>query len=195
MKPPLDPQTTALLLIDVQAHVLDPRNHPPRPAFYDRAQGIVLPNLARLLAHARNAGVEVVYTVMESLTLDGRDRSLDYKLSGFDIPKGSPGAQMGAGVGPVGDEIVFRKTSACLYHSTNFDYVMRNMGISTVLCTGFLTDQCVEQTMKAGAARSYRMICVEDACAANTKMRHETALARIARSGAITTTERCLSGL
>ena len=31
----------------------------------------------------REAGVEVMYTVMQSLTQDGRDRSLDYKISGF----------------------------------------------------------------------------------------------------------------
>ena len=31
----------------------------------------------------REGGIEVMYTVMESLTQDGRDRSLDYKISGL----------------------------------------------------------------------------------------------------------------
>lgn len=35
-----------------------------------------------LQSTCRQAGIEVMYTVMESLTLDGRDRSLDYKISG-----------------------------------------------------------------------------------------------------------------
>jgi len=30
-----------------------------------------------------------MYTTIESLTLDGRDRSLDYKITGFNVPKGS----------------------------------------------------------------------------------------------------------
>ena len=30
----------------------------------------------------RKTGIEVMYTVMESMTQDGRDRSLDYKISG-----------------------------------------------------------------------------------------------------------------
>lgn len=195
MRPDLTPHTTALLLIDMQDHVLDPANHPPRPSFYARAQSLVLPNTVRLLKVARQTGVEVIYTVMENLTRDGRERSLDYKLSGFNIPKGSPGARVARAVAPVGDDIVLRKSSACLYHSTNFDYVVRNMGITTVLCTGFLTDQCVEQTMKAGAARSFRMICVEDACAANTDTRHDNALARIAVTGRIMTTDACLEAL
>jgi ureidoacrylate peracid hydrolase len=31
----------------------------------------------------------VIYTVIESLTADGRDRSLDYKITGFNVPRGS----------------------------------------------------------------------------------------------------------
>ena len=33
--------------------------------------------------------MEVMYTVIQSLTRDGRDRSLDYKISGMHVPPGS----------------------------------------------------------------------------------------------------------
>jgi nicotinamidase-related amidase len=191
----LEPEGTALLLIDVQNYVLDPANHPPRPVFYQRAAGTVLPNLENLLSIAHGAGVEVIYTVMENLTRDGRDRSLDYKLSGFNIPKGSNGGQIASRTAPMGDEIVLRKSSACLFHSTNFDYLMRNIGISTILCTGFLTDQCVEQTMKVGATLGYSMVCVEDACATDTEERHEAALERIACSAQIASSRAICSAL
>ncbi len=46
-----------------------------------------------LQAACRGAGVEVLYTTIESLTKDGRDRSLDYKITGFNIPKGLVGRQ------------------------------------------------------------------------------------------------------
>lgn len=174
----IDPGRTALLLIDVQNYVLAEDRHPARPEFYARARGLVLPTLQHLLAQGRRSGLEVLYTVMENLTRDGRDRSLDYKLSGFDIAKGSWDARVVPEVAPLGDEIVLPKTSACLFNSTNADYLLRNIGIDTILCTGFLTDQCVEQTMKAGCSRGYRMICVTDGCAANTQERHEQALAR-----------------
>lgn len=42
--------------------------------------------------------------------------------------------------------------------------------------TGFLTDQCVDHTVRDGADRGYYMTCVHDACAAETKARHEAAL-------------------
>ena len=180
--------STALLVIDVQNHVLDPSRHPARPAFYERARGLVLPSLRRLLPAARAAGIEVVYTVMEDLTRDGRDRSLDYKLSGMSVPKGSWGARVAAEVAPEGDEIVLPKTSACLFHSTACEYVMRNLGVERILCTGFLTDQCVEQTVKAGAARGFAMVCVEDACAADDPARHAAALVRLAGFGRVACT-------
>ena len=39
--------------------------------------------------------MEVLYTAIQSLTADGRDRGLDYKLSGFHVPPGSPDAEVG----------------------------------------------------------------------------------------------------
>ena len=36
-----------------------------------------------------------MYTVIQSLTADGRDQSLDYKISGFHVPPGSFDAQVG----------------------------------------------------------------------------------------------------
>ena len=49
-----------------------------------------MPVWQMLQATCRQANVEVMYTVMESLTRDGRDRSLDYKISGrWRIPMGT----------------------------------------------------------------------------------------------------------
>ena len=53
---------------------------------------------------------------------------------------------------------------------------MRNIGIDTIAVTGFLTDQCVDQTIRDGADRGFRMICVEDACGTATQERHRAAL-------------------
>ena len=189
---PSRPDQMALLLIDVQKYVLDPQKHPPRAEFYERANNVVIPNLLRLLSHARTIGVEVLYTVMMSLTKDGRDRSLDYKLSGFNLPFGSAKDEVAAIVAPIGDEMVLPKTSACLFHSTSFDYILRNLGVETILCTGFLTDQCVEQTMKSGASRGYQMICVTDACAANTREKHYAALDRISPFGWLKQTDEII---
>jgi nicotinamidase-related amidase len=67
----------------------------------ERLATTVLPNQQRLQAAARAAGIEVVYTVIESLTRDGRDRSLDHKISRLHFPKGSWEAKVIADVAPV----------------------------------------------------------------------------------------------
>ena len=56
----------------------------------------VSPNWTGLRDACREAGVEVMYTVIQSLTADGRDQSLDYKISGFHVPPGSFDAQANA---------------------------------------------------------------------------------------------------
>jgi nicotinamidase-related amidase len=167
---------TALLVIDAQNWVMDEENRQPRPEFYEDVRNIAIPNIARLADAARRLGVEVIYTVMENFTEDGRDRSLDYKLSDFFIAKGSHDAQVIDELKPGRDEMVIPKTSSSLFNSTNFEYLMRNIGIDTIAVTGFLTDQCVDHTIRDGADRGFHMICVSDGVATDTRERHVAAL-------------------
>jgi nicotinamidase-related amidase len=165
-----------LLVIDVQNGTCGPKEAEARPEFYKAAALRVIPNIAALLKSFRNAGLEVIYTVIEDLTSDGRDRSLDYKLSNLGFPKGSHEAQVVSELAPLPDEIVLPKTSSSVFNSTNIDYLLRNMGIEDVFVAGYLTDQCIDHAVKDGADRGYYMTCVHDACAAETEARHAAAL-------------------
>ena len=46
--------------------------------FDQHFEAAVLPQLRLALGHARQAGLEVIHTVIANLTADGRDRSFDY---------------------------------------------------------------------------------------------------------------------
>jgi len=173
---PLDPARTALLVVDVQNVVLEEEAATANAYFQTEARDHVLPNLRRLIDGCRTTGAEVMYTVIENLTKDGRDRSLDYKLSDFFIAKGSREAQVIDAVAPGDDDIVLPKTSSSLFNSTNVDYLLRNIGIDTLAVTGFLTDQCVDHTLRDAADRGYYPVCIADACATHTPERHEAAL-------------------
>jgi nicotinamidase-related amidase len=166
----------ALLVIDVQNATLRREHATARREFHRAATTRVIPNIGRLLATFRASGLEVIYTVMENLTEDGRDRSLDYKLSGMSVARGSWEAQVIAAIAPARDEIVLPKTSSSVFNSTNLAYLLRNMGIEDVFAAGFLTDQCVDHAVKDGADLGYYMSCVHDACAAETEARHAAAL-------------------
>lgn len=166
----------ALLVIEAQNATFDPDTGWGGPDLIEAATAHAIPNIARLLDAFRSAKLEVVYTVMENATADGRDRSLDYKLSGIDIAKGSRDARVIDALAPGSDEIVLPKTSSSVFNSTNLDYLFRNIGIEDVFVTGFLTDQCIDHAVKDGADRGYYMNCVHDACAAETQARHDAAL-------------------
>jgi nicotinamidase-related amidase len=173
---PIVPGHAALLVIDVQNGTFGAQDKSARPAFYDAASNRVVPNIRTLLAAFRGARLEVIYTVIEALTENGRDLSLDYKLSNMGFAKGSREAQVLAEIAPEGDEIVLPKSSSSVFNSTTLDYVLRNIGIEDVFVAGFLTDQCIDHAVKDGADRGYYMNCVHDACAAESEARHEAAL-------------------
>jgi nicotinamidase-related amidase len=173
---PITIARAALLVIDVQNGSCNPIHAAAQPEFHAAATTRVIPNITRLLAAFRAARLEVIHTVIENLTEDGRDRSLDYKLSSFFYAKGSWEAQPLAAVAPVGDEIVLPKTSSSVFNSTMLDYLLRNIGIEDVFVVGFLTDQCVDHAVKDGADRGYYMNCVHDGCMAESEARHAAAL-------------------
>ena len=119
---PFDPKRTCLLLIDTQNCVWNADVAARLPDFDATIRATVLPNLKKLIAAFREAGGEVMYTVMENLTKDGRDRSLDYKLSDFFIAKGSWEAKVLDALAPGDDDIVLPKTSSGVFNSTNIEY-------------------------------------------------------------------------
>ena len=167
---------TAILVVDAQNAELEPEVLHRYPEFDKALHGRALPAMRKLIDGARSRDVEIIYTVIEALTRDGRDRSLDHKLSNILVPKGSPLAKVINQVAPKDDDIVLPKTSSGVFNSTNLDYVLRNLGIENVVVTGFVTDQCVDMAIRDGADRGYYMICAADACAAYTEDRHATAL-------------------
>ena len=177
---PIEAERTALIVIDVQNWVFEEQTRVANAYFQHRLHDLVLPNLQRLIRTARETGAEVMYTVIENLTRDGRDRSLDYKISGIFVAKGSWEAKVVDAIAPADDDIVLAKTSSSLFNSTNCDYLLRNLGIEHLIVAGLLTDQCVDHTIRDAADRGYRAICVSDACATLTAERHESALSLFA---------------
>ncbi|HCY88457.1 MAG TPA: cysteine hydrolase [Desulfobacteraceae bacterium] len=189
---PVSPEETALLFVDVQnlnarpeggvykSRGLDPAGARKRYDYYfNRLQSLAIPNMTRLQSAFRNAGAEVLYTVIENLTRDGRDRSLDYKLSGFNVPKGSWDARVMDEIRPGDDEMVFPKSSSSVFISTNLHYILGNLGVRYLVVCGMLTDQCISSTVRDACDLGYLVTLVPDACATYTAERHRTAIDHI----------------
>jgi ureidoacrylate peracid hydrolase len=122
---PIDPHHAALLIVDVQNYCAHPDgagsrslNRLQRHYLLGQLRETVIPNLRLLQCACRRAHIEVVYAAVENMTRDGRDRSLDYKISGIEVPRGSWDAQIIDEIAPGTDEMVFRKTSSNVFIST-----------------------------------------------------------------------------
>ena len=175
----VEPDRAALLVVDLQKGEYNPEKverEPDHRYLFDRIRDVVIPNGRRLIAACRQAGMEVMYTVVECLTRDGRDRSLDYKVSGIFVPRGSWQAEVVDELRPEEDDIVIPKSSSSLFNSTNFEYVLRNLGVEYIMVMGILTDQCVETAVRDGCDRGFLMTLVDDACATHSAQRHREAL-------------------
>ncbi|MFQ6537115.1 MULTISPECIES: cysteine hydrolase family protein [Aphanothece] len=174
--PRLDPARTALLLVDLQEGTCGSSQPRPRPQFDALVRQRTLPAARRALALARGASLEVIHTVIADLTADGRDRSFDYKRCGMGFAPGSPATRVIAELAPLADELVLPKSSSSPFSSTTLDYLLRNIGIEVLVVIGLLTDQCIDHTVKDAADRGYRVLCLTDACMAESLERHQQAL-------------------
>jgi len=191
---------TALLLVDMQRAWLEPQfdphlQVPDAEYFLKRTREQVVPNQQKLLAAMRGARQNVLHTIIESLTADGRDRSLDHKLSDMHLPKGSPQAAIIDELAARENEIVLPKTSSGVFNSTNIDYVLRNLQTRHLIVAGIVTDQCVDMAVRDAADRGYLVTLVEDACATYTDTRHQACLNAIKGYCWITDTQTVLGRL
>jgi len=167
---------TAILLVDVQNSEIDNEHKEKIPWYYQQIMEVCLPNMKRIIQVGRSLGVEIMYTTIESLTSDGRDRSLDHKLSNIFIPKNSYLGKVIDDVAPEQDDICLKKTSSGVFNSTNIDYILRNLGRNYLVIMGMLTDQCIDMAIRDAADKGYYVICINDACTTHTLQRHENAL-------------------
>jgi ureidoacrylate peracid hydrolase len=186
----LDPTRSALLFIDVQnfcarrdggefTMLSENERESTYGYYFDRLENIAIPNMQRLQAAFRDAGIEVLYTTIESLTLDGRDRSLDYKITGFNVPKGSWDGKVIDEIAPSDNEIWLPKSSSSVFISTHIDYILRNLGIRQLVISGVVTDQCIESAVRDACDLGYLVTLIPDACATYSQERHDNSLQKI----------------
>jgi nicotinamidase-related amidase len=188
--PAIDPATTALLVIDVQnTYLVRPDRATLSPSeqahfdrwtpFHARMHGTVIPNIARALDAFRHQAIEVFFARIACLTKNGRDRSLSQKMPGFNnllLPKDTEPSFIVPALAPRDDEIVVTKTTDSALTGTNLRLLLHNVGIRTVVCTGIFTDQCVSSTVRSLADESFRVIVLDDCCAAATDDLHRKEL-------------------
>jgi nicotinamidase-related amidase len=158
---PLDPKTTALVLIDLQRGITALPTVP-------HATAAVIANAARLADAFRRAGALVVL-VHVARSPDGGDRlrtQVDEPQPTTQMPVDF--AEIVAELGPKDGDIIVTKRQWGAFYGTDLDLQLRRRGMTAVVLGGIATNYGVESTARDAHERGYELILVEDAMSARS---------------------------
>lgn len=186
----VEPKKTALLIIDMQKEFVyrdmgdaiafkESGEWERWIPFHDRLDDIVIPNNVKLMNYFRKHDMRVTYGRIACLTPDGEDRSPVQKTEGWNgifLYINAKEAEIIDELTPLPGEIVVNKTTDSVSAGTNYSKLLRNLGVETVVVTGIVTDQCVACSVRSLADDGFKVICVEDACAAGNMEQHNAEL-------------------
>jgi ureidoacrylate peracid hydrolase len=132
----------------------------------------MLANTVETVSKARQLGATIIYAPI-TFTDDYRELSpqpygiLKGVVDSKSFRQGTWGAEIVDVLKPEAKDIVIEgKRGLCGFASTNLDFILRSRGITDIALGGFLTNCCVESTMRTGYEKGYNVITLTDCTAA-----------------------------
>jgi nicotinamidase-related amidase len=168
---PMNPQTTAIVLIEYQNDFTTPGG-----VFHDGVKEVMqsnnmLSNTVEVANQCRAAGVTVMHAPISFAEGYGELTGNPYGIlkgvvDNKAFRKGTWGAAIVDVLTPQPQDILVEgKRGLDAFASTNLDFVLRSKGIRTVVLGGFLTNCCVESTMRSAYERGLDVVTLTDCTA------------------------------
>jgi ureidoacrylate peracid hydrolase len=179
---PIDPSTTALVLIEYQNDFTTEGGVLHDAVAAVMAKTDMLSNTKQVVDAARTAGATIMHAPITFAAGYHEISSHPYGIlkgvvEGNAFVKGSWGAAIVDDLAPeAGDIVIEGKRGLDTFASTNLDFILRSKGITTIALGGFLTNCCVESTMRTGYEHGYQVITLNDCLAATSIEEHDNAL-------------------
>lgn len=178
----MNPKTTAIVLIEFQNDFTSPGG-----VFHDGVKGVMqatnmLANTVALADRSRAAGATVMHAPITFAEGYGELTGTPYGIlkgvvDNKAFRKGSWGADIVDVLKPQpGDIVIEGKRGLDTFPSTNLDFILRSKGIETVVLAGFLTNCCVESTMRSAYERGFDVITLKDCTAALSQEEQDMAI-------------------
>jgi nicotinamidase-related amidase len=178
----IDPKTTAVVLIEYQNDFTTQGGVLHEAVSEVMEKTDMLAHTRDVVEAARGVGVTIMHAPITFTEGYGELTKQPYGIlkgvvDGCAFVKGSWGAQITDELRPAaGDIVVEGKRGLDAFASTNLDFILRSKGITTIALGGFLTNCCVESTMRSGYENGYRVITLSNCVAATSVEEHENAL-------------------
>jgi nicotinamidase-related amidase len=159
--PPIDPKTTALLVMDFQALALG--------MLGDSESLLARAGEAIRVARARGAHVAYVRVAFDDADYDAVPPHSLFapllKTVGKEFHSDAPATAVHGDIAPQPGDIVVRKTRVGAFSTTDLDQQLKERGIVTLLLAGITTSGVVLSTVRDAADRDYQVFVVADASA------------------------------
>jgi len=172
---PLDPEHTALVVIDMQRDFIEKGGFGDSLGNDVARLEAIIPTVAGLIGLFRRAGWLVIHT-REAHKPDLSDcppakirrgnPSLKIGESGAMgrlLVRGEPGNQIVDSLAPVDGEIVVDKPGKGMFWATGLEEMLKARGITHLVFAGVTTEVCVQTSMREANDRGYECLLVEDA--------------------------------
>jgi ureidoacrylate peracid hydrolase len=178
----IDPTTTAVVLIEYQNDFVSEGGALHGAVAEVMEKTDMIANTHEVVDAARSAGAVVMHAPITFAEGYHEISSHPYGIlkgvvDGNAFVKDSWGAAIVDELAPAESDILIEgKRGLDTFASTNLDFILRSKGITTIALGGFLTNCCVESTMRTGYENGYRVITLSDCVAATSSEEHENAL-------------------
>ncbi|MYW17809.1 isochorismatase family protein [Streptomyces sp. SID2955] len=166
----LDPGSTVLLTVECQQGVVGPDSALPELAREARSSG-ALRNVARLVAAAHEAGVQVIHAIAERRP-DGRGANRNARLfrAAERLPvrqlAGSTAVRVAPPIEVAEEDFVVRRLHGLSpIHGTDVDALLRNLGCRTLIVTGVSANVAVPNAVFDAVNLGYTAVVPADAVA------------------------------
>jgi nicotinamidase-related amidase len=180
----LDPKETAVVLIEYQNDFTSEGG-----ALHGAVQDVMdstgmLNNTVEAVKQARDAGATVIHAPIAFAEGYGEINSEPYGIlkgvvDSNAFVKGSWGADIVDELKPeAGDIVVEGKRGLDAFMSTNLDFILRSKGLKNVAISGFLTNCCVESTMRSAYEKGFNVFTLTDCVAATSQEEHDNAISK-----------------
>lgn len=178
----MNPKQTALVLIEYQNDFTSEGGTLHEAVKPVMESTKMLSNTVATVKQARELGVTIVHAPI-TFTDDYHELTsqpygiLKGVVDSRSFRKGTWGSEIVNVLNPQPKDIVIEgKRGLCGFASTNLDFILRSRGITNIALGGFLTNCCVESTMRTGYEKGYNVVTLKDCTAALSEEEQKLAI-------------------
>lgn len=158
------PEKTALVVWDVQNALVD--------KIFNQEE--FLANVTTLINAARAQGIPILFSKITPLP--DRFQSPPRRILWKNRNLGLAGQGLELTIAPLPNDIVVPKNTADIFIGTNFELMVRNAGLTTLIFAGIATEMGIESSGRGASNRGFFTIIARDAVSSMNKEGHDRSL-------------------